>query len=266
MMYYERAQGALLYTSEKRTEGNLRSDPSYKFIYAIDGNMAYKLPTFDTTLTTHQFVVLNPYDRHQQLAVEQKKFLIELSPSFFQDVSEALPQRDHSLQFPWIVRKHLPLTQWVAFLSTMLHVSSEQEFQLFLDHSFTQLALLLLQTQHPAREIESYRLFQPLIMQTMEAMYEDAQHTWTLDELSSLIHLSKYQYAHVFKECSGISPYSWLQLARLHHAKQALLHSKETILSIALQAGFPSAAAFTQLFKRLFGMTPSVFRANRSNK
>ncbi|GIP63123.1 hypothetical protein J32TS6_16780 [Virgibacillus pantothenticus] len=74
--------------------------------------------------------------------------------------------------------------------------------------------------------------------------------------------MNKYQFAHFFKDIIGISPYSWLQIYRIIRSQEMLTKTTKTILKIAMDCGFSSVTVYNQLFKRLYGITPSTFRAS----
>ncbi|MGJ9460710.1 helix-turn-helix transcriptional regulator [Oceanobacillus sp. CF4.6] len=100
----------------------------------------------------------------------------------------------------------------------------------------------------------------------MEALKDDYQHAWSLDEMVALLDISKFQFAHLFKEKVGVSPYSWLQLYRLVRTQDLLLHTQRNITDIAISCGFSSVSVYNQLFKRLYGFPLSFFRINNSNQ
>lgn len=95
---------------------------------------------------------------------------------------------------------------------------------------------------------------------TILALKEDYHHAWTLDEMAKVSSLSKFQFAHYFKEMIGISPYSWLQKYRVIRSQEMLKSTKQSILKIAIECGLFSVSIYNQLFKRLYAITPGGFR------
>ncbi|WP_255287974.1 helix-turn-helix transcriptional regulator [Bacillus cereus] len=261
----ERSTGVLLSTNNKKDESIWRYDNCYKMIFSINGTMNYQMKKNDFTLSKEQFMILNPNEEHKQLAVENHKFLIELDPLFLNDIAKSINVYNYDIQFANAIQKNPQITQWVRFVSEYLHTENiDGSLELFLDHSLVQLAILLIKNtvgiHAQTLNISSFNAISPLIYKTMEAMMEHYQHQWTLDEMSSISHLSKYQFAHLFKEITGMSPYSWLQIYRIIRSQEDLKHTNKTILEIALDCGFSSASVYNQLFKRLYGETPGSFR------
>jgi AraC family transcriptional regulator, alkane utilization regulator len=57
--------------------------------------------------------------------------------------------------------------------------------------------------------------------------------------------------------------FAFLTRWRLQLAAESLITSTRTIASIAQQAGYESAGAFSAAFKRAFGKPPSVWRSRK---
>lgn len=74
----------------------------------------------------------------------------------------------------------------------------------------------------------------------------------------SLRHLQR-----LFKEQMGETPSDFYRAARLRRARQLLLHGSDSILDVALAAGFASASHFTRRYKEEFGLTPSAERRSQ---
>lgn len=66
------------------------------------------------------------------------------------------------------------------------------------------------------------------------------------------------------KSVTQKSPKQWINQVDIDYGK-ALLHSSESIAEIAFQLNFQTASHFTQLFKKLTGMTPKDFRKHYIN-
>lgn len=263
----ERPTGVLLSTNKKKNESTWRYDNCYKMIFSINGSMDYQMKRNEFTLSKEQFMILNPYDEHKQLTVENQKFLIELDPMFLNDVANSIHSHNYDIQFANTLQKNPQVSQWVLFVNEYLQNGTiDQSVDLFLDHSLTQLAILLVKNtvgiHTQAWNVNSFKTISPLIYKTMKAMMENYQHPWTLDEMASVSHLSKYQFAHLFKEITGMSPYSWLQLSRIIRSQEEIKKTNKTIVEIALECGFSTVSVYNQLFKRLYGVSPGAFRKN----
>ena len=63
-----------------------------------------------------------------------------------------------------------------------------------------------------------------------------------------------------FKKATGITVTNYIKTQRLEHARQLLEKTKESIRHIAISCGFIDAAYFTNCFKAMYKMSPSVYR------
>lgn len=83
----------------------------------------------------------------------------------------------------------------------------------------------------------------------------------TLEELCNIACFSKYHFHRLFTAYTGVSLQAyikWLRLKRAAH--QLVVHKEDTIIKIALNAGFESHESFTRAFKQISGQSPSEFR------
>lgn len=80
----------------------------------------------------------------------------------------------------------------------------------------------------------------------------------TLDNLSSLICLSKYHFLRSFTKEVGITPYKYLETIRINKAK-ILLKQGVNPAQVALETGFTDQSHLNNLFKKLIGITPKQY-------
>ena len=106
-----------------------------------------------------------------------------------------------------------------------------------------------------------------LLSDVNEYIAERYTETIHLEDLANYCHLSKYYFAHQFKEITNLSFYEYLILYRLDIAKNLLTSTKQPISEIALQSGFSNMRSFNRAFKDHFDCTPSQYRKEQtSNK
>jgi AraC-like DNA-binding protein len=84
----------------------------------------------------------------------------------------------------------------------------------------------------------------------------------TLAELARAVGTSPYHLARLFRDRTGSTVHRYLDQLRLRTALEALPETRD-IGDLALQVGYSSHSHFTSAFRRAFGCTPSVFRAER---
>ena len=81
-----------------------------------------------------------------------------------------------------------------------------------------------------------------------------------LDKVSQIAHSSPFHFHRIFKAISGETLATFTRRARLERAAYLMKSSPERNLSsIALEVGFPAVAEFSRVFKRQYGISPSMW-------
>lgn len=87
----------------------------------------------------------------------------------------------------------------------------------------------------------------------------------TLDYLSDLSYMNKFHLVHTFTKQIGISPINYVINKRIQEAKNLLATTNYSIRDIASIVGFSNSSYFSQMFKRVSGVTPKSYRVENSN-
>ena len=83
---------------------------------------------------------------------------------------------------------------------------------------------------------------------------------WPLETLAATLGLSPFHFARCFKASCGQSPHQFVTARRMQHARHLLLTGRQSVLEIAQETGYASAAHFAQVFRRHWGCAPSALR------
>ncbi|MBQ7364702.1 MAG: helix-turn-helix domain-containing protein [Clostridia bacterium] len=82
----------------------------------------------------------------------------------------------------------------------------------------------------------------------------------SIDQLSAMVHLSKFYFIRLFKRYMGVSPYQYVQITRVNRAKELLMTTGFRVNEISEMVGFSSPTRFTKFFSDMTGMSPTLFR------
>ncbi|MCM1026162.1 MAG: helix-turn-helix domain-containing protein, partial [Roseburia sp.] len=82
----------------------------------------------------------------------------------------------------------------------------------------------------------------------------------SLSQLADKIHLSAPYLSKFFVEQFGVNYLTYLTQLRLNHAVHDLINTEKNMEEISADSGFPNNHAFTQIFKKEYGMLPSAYR------
>lgn len=103
-------------------------------------------------------------------------------------------------------------------------------------------------------------LFDKKISSALELLHADPQENWTLDKLASRVAMSRAAFAKRFKERVGQPMFEYLTALRMQRAQVLLRDSELVLYDIANRVGYESDLAFAKAFKRLLGITPTMYR------
>ncbi|GAA0195244.1 hypothetical protein GCM10009122_59330 [Fulvivirga kasyanovii] len=86
-----------------------------------------------------------------------------------------------------------------------------------------------------------------------------------LDNISDEAYFSKYHFIRLFKSIYGKTPHQYLRSCRIDKAQQ-LLQAGKPVTDTCFLVGFDSLTSFSGLFKKLVGISPSVYLAKHQQK
>ena len=83
----------------------------------------------------------------------------------------------------------------------------------------------------------------------------------TIDDIASHVGYSKFYFCRKFREITGYTPATYINMQRIKYAYSRLCQSDVTVNDIAFECGFKSMAYFSVTFKKYIGVNPSSVRA-----
>src|SRR5665213_3867095 len=92
----------------------------------------------------------------------------------------------------------------------------------------------------------------------------DARYAESLDvaELAKAAGLSSAHFSRAFRKAFGESPHAYLLTRRLERAAALLRNTDNSVADICVAVGLSSIGSFTTSFRRMFGTTPTAYRAS----
>jgi AraC-like DNA-binding protein len=100
----------------------------------------------------------------------------------------------------------------------------------------------------------------PPIGTALGLIHKAPEKQWTVPSLAAQVGMSRSPFAARFTALVGQAPMSYLKRWRLQLAARLLQNQALSLSSIAEQVGYESAAAFSRVFKREFGVAPGQYR------
>lgn len=103
-------------------------------------------------------------------------------------------------------------------------------------------------------------LADPHISKALMAFHSDMASLWTVERLAQYALMSRSAFSDKFSSLVQLSPMQYVTFWRMQSALNALKSSQDSILTIALNHGYQSEAAFSKVFKKHFSITPGKAR------
>src|SRR6201982_2462194 len=107
-------------------------------------------------------------------------------------------------------------------------------------------------------------LFVPTVRHRLrERDLADARYVEPLDvdDLARAAGLSRAHFSREFRRAFGESPHAYLLTRRLERAATLLRVTDRSVVEVCMDVGLQSVGSFTTSFKRMFGCTPTAYRA-----
>ncbi len=80
------------------------------------------------------------------------------------------------------------------------------------------------------------------------------------EQMAAAAHLSRFHFERVIAAVAGETPTRFRARVLMERAAHRMTTTEETLLDIAVAAGFSSHEAFTRAFRRAYGVAPSTWR------
>jgi AraC family transcriptional regulator len=101
------------------------------------------------------------------------------------------------------------------------------------------------------------------LRRVLEFVEAHAAEGLSLVRLADVAALSPFHFARAFKLATGWSPHRYVTAMRIELARRLLLRGRQTVESIAEQAGFVNINHFRRLFRQRLGLLPSQVGSRR---
>ena len=106
----------------------------------------------------------------------------------------------------------------------------------------------------------------PLVRKARDYIEQHKMEPLSLAAVAQASGASVFHFCKVFKKTTGLRFTDYVGRMRLEDAKTQLLNPNLRISEIAYDVGFQSLTQFNRMFKRVFGQSPTEFRAHLGTK
>ncbi len=121
---------------------------------------------------------------------------------------------------------------------------------------FTKISEEWLQSQQKNTSVPHYHE----LLHVQDAILAAPEHSWSVEELADMAHLSPSYFQVVYKKAFGITCMTEVIHAKIEQAKLLLTSTELPVSTIAAETGYNEVYHFIRQFKKSTGMTPGAFR------
>ena len=176
---------------------------------------------------------------------------------------EEFPRVIFSEQLFAIDRDRYTCTGGVAPLDLMMHIIGTQQGKDITALISEQFILERIRSDQDRQHVPLQArvgLFHENLIEAAALMEANIEEPLSLDEIASLVGVSRRQIERLFKRYVGQVPTRYYLDMRLRRARELLLQTPMSIMEIAVACGFQSPPHFSKCYRNLFGHTPSAER------
>jgi len=227
---------------------------SYLLMYIKEGEGTIRYNNKIFTAKTNDLVLINCHIPHMYTTESWETLWIHFNGNVSEEYFQLLHNRFGcviSLQDSKLI-PDLLMTILESFKNT--DISYEALISCHIQQMLTELIMLsshftLTDTAKPNIVLESINYIQDNYMNKI-----------LLEDLAKYVCISPFYFSRIFKSETGYSPYEYITMIRLNHAKMLLKTTNLLIKEIAFKVGFNSESNFVTCFKEHANVTPSKFR------
>jgi transcriptional regulator GlxA family with amidase domain len=103
------------------------------------------------------------------------------------------------------------------------------------------------------------------VKKAQEFIEKNFQDKITVDQLSSMVALSRRNLERRFKKATSNSVVEYMQRVKVEAAKMSLESSRENVNEVMYKVGYTDSKAFRNTFKKITGLSPIEYR-NKYNR
>ena len=135
--------------------------------------------------------------------------------------------------------------------------------RLFLDSVEQAMAVTLVNghaVRHRPMQIHRGGLGSARLRRIKELVHAKMEDDLSLDEMAQSVGLSTAHFARMFRKSTGGTPHQFVLRQRLERAKAMLRAPDARVLHVALACGFKTQQHFAQVFRDVWGVSPTEYR------
>jgi AraC-like DNA-binding protein len=188
---------------------------------------------------------------------------LETMVPYFRDLSTFLEKVDRG-EAAVLATGSVPISKEVLNLVAGLFKSRHTELSqnLFLERFAIDWLAKNLESPYLAgsEELKMKNEEKALLMEIRDFIHENLMETLPVSQLARQAHMNEYKFASLFKLLFKLSPHQYIIEQRLELGARLVIKGEISITEISTLAGYETPAAFSKIFKKVYGHPPSLYK------
>ena len=193
---------------------------------------------------------------------ESEGILLSIEPKSIIDAAIDSVNSDRLEIVPHFATSDSRLSQIAQWLLLELH-QQQIGSRLYVESLITMLEVHLLRT---------YSVFKPIIPdykgglarykldRAIAFINENLSRDFKLKDLATVVEMSPYHFARMFKQSTGLTPHQYLVKQRINKAKELLRQTEIAIADIGYTVGYKNPSHFAKVFRQQTKVSPTDYR------
>ena len=102
-----------------------------------------------------------------------------------------------------------------------------------------------------------------VLTELREKIYRNPRQKWNVDSMAAYANMSRSNFQHIYRELFGVSCITDVIAGKIEKAKELLSETSCTVSQVAAMCGYDNEEHFMRQFKKLVGVTPTVYRRKK---
>lgn len=238
----------------------------YEFIYITEGTCVYNIDGVEFVTSPGDLIFTCPSNIHAFTFPKKCEFtrqFLRVYPDYIKDFPEVSARlhyhsANHKNHIPAYLVEQYGLDQYFSDLNSYNNIEQPETFMIALSC----VTGLLAKVNHILQntDTEDVKLFENKhINKILEYITSHFAQSITLDDIAAEVHMSAVYISKLFKEETGMTLKSYINMYRVVHAKNLILGG-EKISSLYEKCGFENYSTFYRAFVKCVGMSPECFK------
>lgn len=254
------------YSSTTPPKLDLHTHKYYELLYLTEGDISYLIGDRLYKAAPGDIFITPPGHEHGvtfNSDANYARHFIQLSPELMAQIPVALRTNfvnnlcEKYNRIPSEIVKKYNLGSYFHNVSHHLVKNSIMDDFMFRTYAMQLVAVTNMIT---GEEITSYFNEKPMILEIKDYIMKNIKKQLSLDTIAANFFMSKYYLCHTFRDETGMTIKSYINLQRVARARELLL-SGRTPADIPKLCGFNDYSTFYRTFKRYTGYSPAEVKA-----